>query len=1254
MHRLVKVSLALGWAGTLFSVGCSSPMDGDAGDASDASQQIETSTDTGTEGGIVPDGSPDAALCPRIDFVTPAQDAILGGPADLDMNCSNGLQVDVQVATAAPIGTQLELFANRTRVAGPVTVQGPSLVFSRVDLGSQGAVDLAVRRVGDTTLCAIRRVQVDCGTPTCEIVTPAMDGLNRSNNVSSDPSRFATRVVVQTNVEDGQSVALNVSSLTQPLTVSAAGGMGIFTSVPLVPDGEHILRASCTNRAGTVGRSLVRTVTVDNVLPTLTVNQPAPNTTIAFGAPDTDPTTPGKQFQVCARSDAQGRMMAGRIAGQTAMSSATITSATADTCFNLTCPTGPAAFDVEVEVSDAAGNRASSTIRGISCASSNPSVRIIDPVASVLGMPATYLNQSRDANPTMTDLQYTILGCTDVAAGNAQLYVNGAAVGAPVAVAGGEPRCTAAGLMSAARFPNVTLVQSLPPRRVSADPLPSGPTLEIRVTNAAMDTGSSGQVTVFVDTVAPQLGFTLPACGSVLRPGPGGNAQTNVVVRADTSPVTLTLRRGTDTPMMLTGNFATPTATQIDFGLTTFAPGTWTLSAAATDPAGNAGSTTGTCTVDVGDPPVLRFTSPVTSQRFSSNGDTNPGMPGFQSVNVVLTTDAPDGTPVSLVVGGQPAVTANATGGSVTFSNVSLPEGAAVALDASATVSGRGTGTASISVVVDTAPPSALTGLTANVTGRRAGQVTLRWTGASDPNPAGGTRAVRTYQIRYATTAITDEASFSAGQTAAFAGTPGAPGTMETAVVSGLRVGVPFFFAVRAEDDGGNVGPILGTTAPGVTLDLVRDTFLESTVRPNGSVSGGFDVNGDSIADAVVGTATAVARVYFGQRNTGITATNYVTLTFAGDSSFGSAVKLLQDFDGDGLGDIAVTAPASGVGTGRVFIFLGRRNWPAAGGVISTPDISIVGPNAGDPEAADFATAQIGLGVAAADFNGDGLTDVVVGAPNANRAGTAGVGAVFVVRGRSSAAGTVVTLPGGADVRINGNMVASGRFGGAVAYGGALTNSDLMDEILVGANDQPNAVGSAYVFQGRVFGGSQIVLNASDRAFAHTGLVNTTQTRLPGALGDINGDGFNDFGVGSALSSGLYLYFGNSSGSFTYGNVVNQIAASDNFSQGFAKLFDRRLTRPSMLQPNAANPDVIIGSSQWNTADPRVAFFLSRTTAAWTTTSAANPDLTLVFTRAAGTGLSAHVPEWAGDLDGDGFVDLLVGQGVERSFTWVH
>ena len=252
------------------------------------------------------------------------------------------------------------------------------------------------------------------------------------------------------------------------------------------------------------------------------------------------------------------------------------------------------------------------------------------------------------------------------------------------------------------------------------------------------------------------------------------------------------------------------------------------------------------------------------------------------------------------------------------------------------------------------------------------------------------------------------------------------------------------------------------------------------------TVSRAGDVNGDGIEDILVGAPeadvaagnTGAAYVVFGKA-TGFTA-KFNLSTLNGTNGFqisggtasdrlGLSLSAIGDINGDGIGDVGVTAPAAdpdGIATGAAYVVFGK----------TTPFTSIVqlsslngvngfritGAAIGDLTAAQVGAdgSQIG---AAGDINGDGIDDLIVAAGRADFSGP-NFGSVYVIYGHRIAE----TFVGGAgDETANGSsMVDSLSGGGGQDIHNGLAGDDLLDggdnsDLLNGGDGADDLLGGA-------------------------------------------------------------------------------------------------------------------------------------------------------------------------------------------------
>ncbi|MEI9959196.1 MAG: integrin alpha [Ferruginibacter sp.] len=172
------------------------------------------------------------------------------------------------------------------------------------------------------------------------------------------------------------------------------------------------------------------------------------------------------------------------------------------------------------------------------------------------------------------------------------------------------------------------------------------------------------------------------------------------------------------------------------------------------------------------------------------------------------------------------------------------------------------------------------------------------------------------------------------------------------------------------------------------------------------------------------------------------------------DAAYGYSVAGVGDVNGDGISDVAIGSPAlvdiiSGTGTlasvGAVFIYYGSTNGlPVAPSVMLQPTTAVAG-------------ALFGYSIAGGDVNGDGINDIVVGAPLDNiivngQSGT--VGKVYVFNGATLSTTTTpflnVQLSGNTIIKEGINLSVNALFGFSVAVTEDL-NADGKNDIIVGA-----------------------------------------------------------------------------------------------------------------------------------------------------------------------------------------------------------
>src|SRR4051794_21229096 len=173
----------------------------------------------------------------------------------------------------------------------------------------------------------------------------------------------------------------------------------------------------------------------------------------------------------------------------------------------------------------------------------------------------------------------------------------------------------------------------------------------------------------------------------------------------------------------------------------------------------------------------------------------------------------------------------------------------------------------------------------------------------------------------------------------------------------------------------------------------------------------------------------------------------------AGDN-LGASVADAGDVNGDGLGDLIVGAPGAAFAgrdlAGEAFLVFGGRSRKRINvHALGNGGFTIGG--AAEQGSAGFSVAGLG------DVNGDGLDDLLVGAPGESVAGRDGAGAAYVVFGKPDAAAVDLANLGAGGIRIAGAHAADAA-GAQVAAAGDFDGDGTPDAIVAAPDAAPGGV----------------------------------------------------------------------------------------------------------------------------------------------------------------------------------------------------
>ncbi|MEH2286985.1 hypothetical protein [Nostoc sp.] len=449
--------------------------------------------------------------------------------------------------------------------------------------------------------------------------------------------------------------------------------------------------------------------------------------------------------------------------------------------------------------------------------------------------------------------------------------------------------------------------------------------------------------------------------------------------------------------------------------------------------------------------------------------------------------------------------------------------------------------------------------------------------------------------------------------------------------------------------------------------------------RSGNSVTSAGDINGDGLDDLIIGAdgadpngdSSGQTYVVFGSKKS--FGAQFYLSTLNGTSGFainginendslGNSVSSAGDINGDGLDDLIIgaeSASPNGITSGQTYVVFGSKKSFATQFNLSTVNgtngFTINGINSVD---------SLGNSVSSAgDINGDGIGDLIIGAPFADPNDISS-GQTYVVFGSKKSFGVqfdLSTLNGTSGFAING-INENDSLGNSVSSAGDI-NGDGIDDLIIGADSaSPNGdtSGQTYVvFGSKKSFGDQFDLSTLNgtNGFAINGINPDDHSGYSvSSGGDINGDGIDDLIIGAEYadpngdSSGQsYVVFGSKEG---FGAKLN--LSTLNGTNGFAIDGINPDDRLGYSVSSAGDingdgfDDLIIGAPL---ADPNgtssgqsyVVFGSKESFGAQFDLSTLNGTNGFVINGINENDRSGYSLGSAGDINGDGIDDLIIG-----------